>query len=271
MAPHPVAPDASSDQCPVDHETRAAWLQHTKQDAPKSESSSALAFLSSQKEAHSGDTASRPSSSTNLSTERVVSSIPRYAMWQQAGEDEKDRADTPDPSTSKHWVYPSPSQFFQAMARKQHNPQEKDMDVVVPIHNAVNERAWQQILEWERSFGDGGQSYAACGGPKLVSFKGKPKEATWRAWWRSMIGYGTCFFFSYALTFPHRYQKPFDRHDWEVDRCGTRIKYVIDFYTGRPNPSGGMSFYLDVRPSPGQWEGVRMRVAKTFGLAQTTV
>lgn len=23
---------------------------------------------------------------------------------------------------------------------------------------------------------------------------------------------------------------PFDRHDWVVDRCGTEVRYVIDFY-----------------------------------------
>lgn len=23
---------------------------------------------------------------------------------------------------------------------------------------------------------------------------------------------------------------PFDRHDWYVDRCGTEVRYVIDFY-----------------------------------------
>ena len=23
---------------------------------------------------------------------------------------------------------------------------------------------------------------------------------------------------------------PFDRHDWIVDRCGTEVRYVIDFY-----------------------------------------
>jgi hypothetical protein len=29
------------------------------------------------------------------------------------------------------------------------------------------------------------------------------------------------------------YQAPFDRHDWIVDRCGTKVRYIIDFYTGR--------------------------------------
>ncbi|KAG8938814.1 Cytochrome c1 heme lyase [Tulasnella sp. 419] len=64
------------------------------------------------------------------------------------------------------------------------------------------------------------------------------------------------------------YQLPFDSHDWLVDRCGLRMRYVIDFYTGRPNsisPSaaGNLSFCLDVRPELDNWEGVKMRV-ETF-------
>ena len=55
------------------------------------------------------------------------------------------------------------------------------------------------------------------------------------------------------------YSAPFDRHDWIVDRCGMRMRYVIDFYTGR-NSSSGPSFYLDVRPALDNWEGVKMRV-----------
>ncbi|RPA90036.1 hypothetical protein L873DRAFT_1881967 [Choiromyces venosus 120613-1] len=43
------------------------------------------------------------------------------------------------------------------------------------------------------------------------------------------------------------YQAPFDRHDWAVDRCGKKIDYVIDFYSGKPHPkwAEALSFYLD--------------------------
>lgn len=40
--------------------------------------------------------------------------------------------------------------FFEAMKRKGHASDENDMKSIVPIHNAVNERAWKQIKEWER-------------------------------------------------------------------------------------------------------------------------
>jgi cytochrome c heme-lyase len=66
-------------------------------------------------------------------------------------------------------VYPSEAQFYAAMARKNHDPRAPDMKVVVPIHNAVNERAWSHIKEWEA--GRGGEH---CGGVRLVSFKGRP-------------------------------------------------------------------------------------------------
>lgn len=165
----------------------------------------------------------RPSATnaSPLSTDREVSSIPR--------------------TTDENWVYPSEAQFFAAMARKNHNPHAADMKTIIPIHNAVNERAWSEIVKWEA--GKGGQS---CGGVKLVNFKGRPNDMSPKARLMTLLGYSA----------------PFDRHDWIVDRCGTRIRYVIDFYTGRGTgaSSNNVSFYLDVRPALDNWEGVKMRV-----------
>jgi cytochrome c heme-lyase len=46
--------------------------------------------------------------------------------------------------------------FFDAMRRKGHDQVETaDMKTVVPIHNAVNERAWKEIKEWERPYTEG--------------------------------------------------------------------------------------------------------------------
>lgn len=73
--------------------------------------------------------------------------------------------------------------------------------------------------------------YSECGSPKLFRFEGKPREYSPKARiWRAL-----------------GYKLPFDRHDWTVDRCGRKVEYVIDFYSGRPN-SLGSSFYIDVRP-----------------------
>lgn len=64
------------------------------------------------------------------------------------------------------------------------------------------------------------------------------------------------------------YQAPFDRHDWVVDRCGTKVEYVIDFYAGRDEgkPGKSLNFYLDVRPKLNSWEGWKMRAEKLVGL-----
>ncbi|KIK63656.1 hypothetical protein GYMLUDRAFT_162820 [Collybiopsis luxurians FD-317 M1] len=178
-----------------------------------------------------------PSNTSNLpqqlSTERETSSIPK--------------------ATDGNWVYPSEAQFFAAMARKNHNPHTSDMKTIVPIHNAVNERAWFEVMKWEA--GRGGE---ACGGVKLVNFKGKPNDKSPRARWKMLLGYAA----------------PFDRHDWVVDRCGKQMRYVIDFYTGRTDPATNkVSFYLDVRPALDSWEAVKMRAehlwGKWFGSSKT--
>jgi hypothetical protein len=103
-------------------------------------------------------------SKRELSTDRETSSIPR--------------------TDSGNWVYPSEVQFFAAMARKQHSPRAEDMKTIVPIHNVVNERAWQQVRDWEE--GRGGEK---CGGIKLVSFQGKPSQLSLRARWNTLLGY----------------------------------------------------------------------------------
>jgi len=130
--------------------------------------------------------------------------------------------------------------FFNAMKRKSWDPQASDMKTIVPIHNAVNERAWAEIKAWEA-----GRGSESCGGPRLVSFSGNAHKPTPKARIMTLLGY----------------HPPFDRHDWTVDRCGKKVDYVIDFYTGRSNPltPGLPSFYLDVRPKLTP-EGAWMRV-----------
>lgn len=128
--------------------------------------------------------------------------------------------------------------FYNAMQRKGWNPQEDDMRSVVAIHNAVNEQTWKEILKWEQLHTD------ECGQPRLVRFQGRPTDFSPKARLRSLIGY----------------QLPFDRHDWVVDRCGKKVRYIIDFYNGRPDPSKPVSFFLDVRPALDDWSSVVDRV-----------
>ena len=54
---------------------------------------------------------------------------------------------------SGNWIYPSEKMFFDAMKRKGNDgARVADMRTVVPIHNAVNERAWAEIKAWEAPY-----------------------------------------------------------------------------------------------------------------------
>ncbi|KAI0818718.1 cytochrome c/c1 heme lyase-domain-containing protein [Irpex lacteus] len=214
---------ASEDKCPVDHAAFAASSSKPQASCPVDHSASSAekcpvdhdtrsswtSWFSSKDAstpAHSSSSTITTPPNSRLPTDREISSIPR--------------------TDGSNWVNTIP-----------HAP---DMQVIVPIHNAVNERAWAELMKWET--GQGGEK---CGGVKLVSFKGRPQDRTPKARWKMLLGYSA----------------PFDRHDWVVDRCGTRLRYVIDFYTGHSQgPSANnLSFYLDVRPAIDNWEGLRLR------------
>ncbi|EFN52153.1 hypothetical protein CHLNCDRAFT_56330 [Chlorella variabilis] len=121
--------------------------------------------------------------------------------------------------SSAVWVYPSEQMFYNAMKRKGWTPSEDDMAAVVAIHNAVNERAWREILRWE-----------AIKGP---AEGGRPQDYSPKARLLNLLGY----------------KLPFDRHDWIVDRCGQEVRYVIDFYNAAPRLDMPVAMHLDVRPA----------------------
>lgn len=264
-------------KCPVDDQTRQKWLEaakakreqqqqtQTQPQTPATPAAKPVIHLPPNAR-YSLDTglweipaapATKPPRPTprpsTLDTEREISTIPRSIQTQGKDLNAAERAalpsnaekDTGHDEASGNWIYPSQEMFFNAMKRKGHEAQPQDMSSVVPIHNAVNERAWTEIKRWEE-----GQGSEKCGGPKLVSFAGDSKALTPKARWNNFIGY--------AL--------PFDRHDWVVDRCGTHVDYVIDFYSGKGEGlmGKGLNFYLDVRPKLNSWEGVRMRASRLF-------
>ena len=53
-------------------------------------------------------------------------------------------------SDSETWHFPSPQRFYNAMKKKGWNPDAKDVPTIVSIHNTVNERCWQHIMEYEK-------------------------------------------------------------------------------------------------------------------------
>jgi cytochrome c heme-lyase len=83
------------------------------------------------------------------------------------------------------------------------------MKSIIAVHNNMNERSWMALMEWEK------MHCKECENPKLLRFTGKPDDLTPKAWLKHHL-FG--------------YPKPFDRHDWTIDRCGKQVRYVIDYY-----------------------------------------
>jgi len=177
---------AGQDACPVDHKAREAWLaqaraaeaskaqsQSQSQSAPsacpvdhtaKPQSKSWTQSISSLfwSSPSGTDKPSQPaaaSSHPGLDTDRVISTIPRTSGNSDACPVDHGASANPanhevesGPDASGNWVYPSEKMFFDAMKRKGYDARVADMKTVVPIHNAVNERAWQQIKTWEAPY-----------------------------------------------------------------------------------------------------------------------
>lgn len=179
------AGSADATACPVDHETRQAWLDQAKkvksQDTPAPPPPQATPTPSIPNNTptdlsqfpiqtrysldHGAWLAAIPRSMMSpaqrsaLDTFREISTIPRAVSAeghdaavnthspanneQESGVDEK----------SGNWVYPSEEMFFNAMKRKNYDPEAADMRTIVPIHNAVNEQAWKEIKAWEKGRG----------------------------------------------------------------------------------------------------------------------
>lgn len=138
-----------------------------------------------------------PTQRAEISTDRVKSSIPK------GGNTESDST----------WTYPSPQQFYNALARKGKlgdDTSEEDMESVVALHNNMNEKTWAQVVEWEK------QTYNPTSTPKLLKFQGRPHDLSPKATLKH-----------YLLGHP----LPYDRHDWTVLRDdGSTVRYVIDYY-----------------------------------------
>lgn len=180
----------------------------------------------------------------------------------------RDESSIPKGSGDGNWEYPSPQQMYNALLRKGYTDTDATaVESMVAVHNFLNEGAWAEIVEWERRFGKGlrrgwevskrGEENAPLalrrieakeGGleqPTLIRFQGRPKDMTPKAAMLQVMGW----------VYPSMFETepPFDRHDWFVSRDigGTpkEVRYVIDYYSGPPEPTGEPVFYLDVRPA----------------------
>lgn len=226
-----------------------------------------------------------PNQKVDLSTDRVMSTIPRlhdsapkgghpYEKGGNAsacpvpheersaiveGKQKSDQSSTDNPSAG-HWEYPSPQQFYNALVRKGWETPEEHVEMMVMVHNFLNERAWQEVLDWEREMGVKDVENQLA----LARFQGKPGTLSPKARifsWAAMIA-------------PSRFssEAPFDRHDWIVRRpsdspteSGKEVRYVIDYYSAPDDPDTDEPvFHLDVRPALDSWEAAQARMKRTW-------
>lgn len=178
----------------------------------------------------------------------------------------REESTIPKGSGDGTWQYPSPQKMYNALLRKGYTDTDiTAVESMVSVHNFLNEGAWAEIVGWEQHFSRGlykgwqlcrrGEAHSAeelerhwdgtKSQPTLIRFQGRPKDMTPKATMLQVLGW----------VYPSKFgtDPPFDRHDWYVSRNvnGERkeIRYVIDYYSGEPEPTGEPVFYLDVRPA----------------------
>lgn len=113
---------AGSSQCPVQH-------------SPREQAAQCPADINPLNQMPALSQSPSPSQRIALPTERTISSIPRPST---------------DQLGSRFWDYPSPQQFYNALVRKGWETPEEHVDTMVEIHNFLNEKAWDEVVKWER-------------------------------------------------------------------------------------------------------------------------
>ncbi|WWC63976.1 uncharacterized protein I303_106582 [Kwoniella dejecticola CBS 10117] len=198
--------------------------------------------------------ARQPGQTMDLPTERTKSTIPRPEGSTLGGEAYG--------AGGSVWDYPSPQQFYNALVRKGWETPEESIQVVVDIHNFINEQAWAEVMKWEKRLPGGEDA-------QLARFTGRPGELSPKARMHLWLG----------KFFPNSFntEPPFDRHDWIVTRPvipatpkpadapkypreETSTRYVIDYYSAPPDEEGNPVFSLDVRPALDSFESVSERI-----------
>ncbi|KAI3602523.1 cytochrome c heme lyase [Moniliophthora roreri] len=216
------APKTKPAQCPVDHGSSSHPVDQKPAQCPVDHGSisslNQMPILSQSRQANQ---------TMDLPTSRTASSIPR--------------------DDAEKWEYPSPQQFYNALARKGWETPEENVETMVEIHNFLNEQAWEEVLKWERR-----QTTEEV---HLARFKGRPGELSPKARFWLLAGW----------LLPERFntEPPFDRHDWVVRRpkTGEEVRYVIDYYSAPDDPDGSPVFSLDVRPALDSFSSVKERIA----------
>jgi len=160
----------------------------------------------------------------------------------------REKSSIPKTGSSKTWEYPSPQQFYNSLLRKNKDPDSQTMDAVVYVHNVVNEETWNQILAREAMHQD------SCEVPTLQRFVGKYDDLTWKGRISELIS---------------SKGRPYDRHDWFVDRCGQRtVRYIVDYYDDDNAENRQTTTTVDARPAfdtaEDVWDRIRFPIWKHF-------
>eukprot|EP00051_Salpingoeca_urceolata_P031441 m.11585 g.11585 ORF g.11585 m.11585 type:complete len:229 (+) comp4052_c0_seq1:266-952(+) len=142
----------------------------------------------------------------------------------------------------KTWVQPTPNQLDRATRRRDKAIDSEDAFAVAAVHDMVAKATWEAILEYEQLH------ESKCKAPKLARFEGKDGIYSLKAKMLNFIGIDL----------------PFDRHDWTVDRCGTEVKYVIDYYAIEQGDD--IAYSIDARPTGvgGAIDRARLACRKVF-------
>jgi cytochrome c heme-lyase len=139
-------------QCPVDHKSRQTVTSLSSMNSEKEGCGSETLINASNNMLLYPNQKPAKGQRIPLRTTRELSSIPRVLSetTNNRTEDGNESGSANVCNEEKVWIYPSEQMFFNAMRRKNWNPREEDMRVVIQMHNAVNEKAWKEILEWEK-------------------------------------------------------------------------------------------------------------------------
>ncbi|KAK4056048.1 holocytochrome c synthase [Microbotryomycetes sp. JL221] len=229
QAAEPLPPSAG--KCPVDHD------QQTSAHAPWGQVNP---------ENNMPSLAQAPAQGQRLALplERTISSIPRAASSSEDStppptcpvahsSSKKDASSDTTQSTGK-WEYPSPQQFYNALVRKGWETPEESVEMMVNIHNWLNEEAWNQVRTWEEKHVGGDRSM-------LASFSGRPQDISPKARYHMFMG----------KLFPNTYAKTTRAIDANV----------IDYYSLPDDDGGNPVFSLDVRPAIDDFSSLRERLS----------
>ncbi|ANQ11141.1 Cytochrome c heme lyase [Plasmodium coatneyi] len=179
-----------------------------------------------------------------INERNMMPEIPNYSLREESEcplNRKRDVSSIPK-NTKENWLYPSPQQFYNSLIRKNKHIDRNYIDAVVTVHNEVNEESWKHILKYEYLH------RSKCSEVTLQRFLGKFDDLSVKAKFRSIFS---------------KLGRPFDRHDWYVNRCGKEVKYILDYYNDE-SMQDDKNIYIDVRPAMNSFSNVWDRIRYPF-------